>query len=444
LVFKRKLIIDSMILTILLVFALQIYMFGISVSSKKNVSGTVYASSGVPLSSVGVFASGSEGSGYATTDLNGHYLISEGLKTGSYTVSTTKEGYIDTEVKDVMVTAGSETTSVNLYLSLSGGIRGKVKDSITSLGIPNIGVYASLSNGSSSYGGYGLTDVAGNYQIDMNLGAGTYNVSVLMPTGYVSKTVSPVSVTAGTWTTGVDLALERSGIISGMITAFPGGQPLANVSVSAYTSGFSYFGSNQTDATGHYRIASGLGTGIYTVMASYQSGFNQTTGVNVVAGQETSNVNMQLTVVAPPPPTPSGTIKGKVTEAGTGNPIEGADVTAVGDTYFSSGSASTDVNGNYVISEGLENTDTYTVTASATGYYDQNVTGVNVVVNQTTQNVNLQLQKIPAAQSGKISGTVTGDTNPIPEFEYPIAIMMVITLVAVAVAKTSERKTKYP
>jgi hypothetical protein len=225
-----------------------------------------------------------------------------------------------------------------------------------------------------------------------------------------------------------------------MVTASPGGQPIPNATVVAYTGSYSFFGTNQTDATGNYRIASGLGTGTYTVMATYDAampGINSS--VSVVAGQETSNVNFQLTAVAPPA---SGIIKGKVTDAGTGNPIEGADVTAVGDTSYDSGSALTDANGNYIISQGLTDDDTYTVTASATGYQDSNVTGVNVIVSQTTQNVNLQLTKIPPAQSGSISGTVTGDANPLPEFEYPIAIMLVLTLVAVVAARMSDRRIK--
>jgi hypothetical protein len=52
------------------------------------------------------------------------------------------------------------------------------------------------------------------------------------------------------------------------------------------------------------------------------------------------------------------------------------------------------------------------------------------------------MHKIPAVQSGRISGTVTGDTNPIPEFGYPIAIMMIITLITVFAAKSITRKTK--
>jgi hypothetical protein len=52
------------------------------------------------------------------------------------------------------------------------------------------------------------------------------------------------------------------------------------------------------------------------------------------------------------------------------------------------------------------------------------------------------LLKIPASQSGKISGTVTGDSTALPEFEYPIAIIMIITLITITVAKMSRRKNK--
>jgi hypothetical protein len=165
--------------------------------------------------------------------------------------------------------------------------------------------------------------------------------------------------------------------------------------------------------------------------------FDQTTAL-VTAPQETSNVDLQLTVT---PPAPSGIIMGKITDANDAKPIVDAHVFAEGDTTFSYGDAYTDEDGNYIISEGLD-TDTYTVSATASGYQDVNVTNVSVTVDQTTSNVNLQMHKIPAVQSGRISGTVTGDENPIPEFAYPIAIMMIITLVTVFVARSMSRKTK--
>jgi hypothetical protein len=318
-----------------------------------------------------------------------------------------------------------------------------VTDSSTTLAIPNISVFAMLSSGGGTFFGYSTTDVAGNYEINMNLGTGTYNVSVLLPKGYVSKEVSPVNVVAGTTTAGVNLALDRSGIISGMVRTSPGGQPIANASVTAFSSDFKHYGSDETDATGHYSISSGLGTGTYTVMASVTGGTGiPVANVSVTAGQETSNIDIQVIIITPPPPTFSGIITGRVTNATNSQPIADAQIIAEGDTTFTFGSNYTDNDGYYIIAEGLTEDDTYTVTASAFGYQDANLTMVSVTVNQTTPNVNLQLTKIPAAQSGSLSGTVTGDANPIPEFEYPIAIMMIITLAGVAVAKLSTRKIK--
>jgi hypothetical protein len=428
--FARRVIISVMILTVVFSFAFQVSMFGLSVSSRSRVSGTVYASSGVPVSGAIVSAYGSEGYGYTATDGSGHYTISQGLKSGSYTVTAVMEGYLTTEIDSVMVTAGSETSGMSLYMNRSGGIYGRVTDSVTSYGIPDIAVTAVPSSGGGTYFGTGLTDVAGNYGIDMNLGTGTYNVTVLMPRGYVGNTRGQVSVTAGSKTTGIDLALQRSGVVSGRITT-PGGQPLANVTVLA-SSPPSNLGFDHTNATGYYRITSGLGTGTYTVTAMSGININATYGVSVVVSQETHDINLQLDIA------PSGIITGKVTDT-NGKPVVNAEVSAKGDTTSSSGTASTDTDGHYMISEGL-GTDTYTVTASAHGYQIQNQTGVSVVVNQVTSNIDFLLSPIPSSQSGKISGTVTGDPNPIPEFQYPVAMMLVTTLIGIAIAKLSSRK----
>ncbi len=437
--FQRRIIVSILVFSALMSFALQISMFGFSVLSKKNSFGRVYASSGVPLSGVVVSAYSNNGSGYTITDNNGHFNITDGLQSGNYTVSTYKQGYLDAENDDIMVTAGSETSGLIFDLSLSGGIFGRVTDSGTSLGIPNTFVFATLSNGSGTLFGSGTTDTLGNYGIYTNLGSGTYNVSILYPTGYIGTTMGPVSVTAGSKTTGINLSLQRSGIISGRITT-PGGQALANLTVIASNSTSGSYGSNQTDVTGHYRIASGLASGNYTVMVSSTSGgfaFNQTTAL-VTAPNETPNVDMELTIT---PPAPSGIIMGTVMDTNN-HPIPYASVTAIGETNFDSGSATADNNGNYTISQGLTD-DTYTVTASASGYQDQNFTGVQVFVSQITRQ-DFHLQAIPPAQSGRISGTVTGDANPItPEFQYPIAMMLVATLAAVAIAKSASRKDKH-
>ena len=430
---KHKLAVEAMIFAILFASVVQISAVGISISSR--FSGIVYAATGVPIANAVVVASGPAGSGYATTSSSGQYTIDKGMPTGTYTVSVIKEGYLDAQVENVQVTVGSETTGINLYLNVSGGISGKVTDAVSGLPLSNIVVYAFAASG--SFGWYGSTDSNGNYNIFTNLATGTYNVSALMPEGYSTKSAT-TTATAGVQTTGVNLALDPSGIVSGRVTT-PDGTPLANVTITAVAGEGQYYGFAETDATGHYRISSGLGTETYEVMAIYYGGgipsMDQTTAI-VTAGAETSNVDLQLTVSPPPP---SGIITGKVTDASSSKPIADAHVSASGPS--GSGEADTDSDGNYIISSGLD-AGTYSVTASAAGHQDQSRSDVSVTVYQTTANIDFQLSPVPPAQSGKISGTVQGEANPIPEFQYPIAILFVTTLIALVLAKSFRSKHK--
>jgi hypothetical protein len=440
--FKTKLVANVIILALLLSLTFQVTIFGISFS-QKNLSGTVYAATGVPVSGASVIAFGDNGYGFASTDSSGNFLISQGLPSGTYNVTASHPGYIDTNVGNIIVTAGNTTTGVSLYMNLSAVIAGKVSDSSNSNGIANIFVSAIPSSGTGTYFGSGHTDANGNYEMTTNLGTGSYNVSVSYPTGYVGKTIGPISATAGTKTTGHDLSLDRSGIVSGHITT-PLGVPIANATViaSSISGANTYFGSNTTDNAGAYRIDSGLGTANYTITVfSGLSGFNSTINpVIVTAGSETSNIDLELTVT---PPTASGTITGKVTDTNS-NPIKNAHVQANGINTFSFGDTHTDANGNYIISQGLA-TDNYTVTASASGFIDQNVSSVSVTVHQIKSNVNFQLQQIPPAQSGSISGTVNGDANAIPEFPYPVALVLFVTLVSIAIARSYRtKKIKIP
>jgi hypothetical protein len=432
---KRGIIAEVLISLLTVGLLINCSLLLVSGVSEGHFSGVVYAATGVPIVNAIVSASGVNGSGYATTDSSGAYLINEGLKTGTYTVEVFATGYLAANKTGVHVTVGQTTTGTDFYLNLSGAITGKVRDSVTSNPLQGVTVFAISTGGSFAW--TAETDSNGDYTIATNLVTGTYNATALNPTGYITKTASGVSVTAGATTAGVNLALDKSGMISGRITAHPSGSPLANTTVSA-TSG-SLFGYATSNATGYYRIISGLGTGTYNVFAYYSShgsfGFNQTSGVNVTAGLEKTNVNMEISVT---PPTPSGIITGKVTDISNSNPIVGASVEANGAGF---GSADTDANGNYVISEGLS-TGTYNVTASAAGYNSTTIAGVSVTVNQTTPNINFQLTKIPPTQSGSISGNVRGDQGAIPEFTTPTSILLLTIAVTAAAFAFAKKKTK--
>jgi len=429
---KRWLIVDALIFALVCNFAAQVCMF--SLASKQNFAGVVYGADG-PIVGAAVSASGTEGSGYAITDGSGHYSMSEGLKTGTYTVSVFAIGYLTYQIENVQVTVGQTTSDKNFDLQLSGGISGRVTDAVDSTPVINTMVVAYSVGGGGTYGWSALTDSDGKYLLATNLATGSYNVTVMLPEGHVTQS-SVQAVTAGAEVKNVNFALARSGIISGRITS-PNGVPLKDVTVNAVSG--SNYGYATTNATGYYRVSSGLGSGTYTVMAIATGGgmaFNQTT-VSVTAGQETSSVDLQLTITPPPP---SGIITGKVTDASKGNPIANATVSATG--QGGSGSAKTDSNGDYTISSGLGN-GTYTVTANAAGYQQYQRTDISVTVNVVTPNVNFQLNKIPPEQSGAITGTVTGAPNPIPEFQYPIAVALSLTLVVVATGRLFLRTKRF-
>ena len=421
-------------------FAAQIVVFS---ATKQNAVGVVYGANG-PLAGAYVSAKGDSGSASATTDSQGHYTMSKGLKTGTYNVTASGTGYVTGEVDLVGVTAGQTTTGINIDLQLSGAISGMVTDAVNGNPLNGTYVFASLANGTTSYEGFATTGTNGKYLMATDLPTGTYNVTVeLAPAGYIRQSTT-ANVVAGVETKNVNIPLARSGIISGTITQ-PDGTPLSGISVTAYVSSFLYYGLATTDSSGNYRIATGLGTGAYTVVASGDGAYNSTypllypTGVMVTAGVETTGVNMELTPVTIPP-TESGIITGRVTDQSNGNPIEFATVTAQDSGY---GSAETDSNGYYNISTGLSTDTDYNVSATVSGYYDAYYqTLVTVTVGQTTSDINIPMTPVPAQTYGTITGTVTGAPNPIPEFQYyPMIAMLSLTLVA-AVAGRLMLKTK--
>ena len=146
-----KSVANVMIFAIVLGLMVNVSFTIFSRVSEQAFTGTVHGVGGVPVVGAVVFASGDNGSGFAITNALGQYSITEGLKTGNYTVRATANGYLDDEVDNVHVTAGQATTGIALYLQLSGGISGKVTETGSGTPLGSVMLMASLSNGSTTF-----------------------------------------------------------------------------------------------------------------------------------------------------------------------------------------------------------------------------------------------------------------------------------------------------
>ncbi|MCC7552781.1 carboxypeptidase-like regulatory domain-containing protein [Candidatus Micrarchaeota archaeon] len=167
-----------------------------------NISGRVWSyTSGAPLEDAFIQLEGYPELN-ATTNATGHYVI-ENVDPDVYNVQATKTGYTTQTVYGIGVTAGSETSGINFYLSQYGGIRGFAIDWF---GNPventNVSIYEA---GSTEVVEWTLTDAIGYYEID-NLSEGWYDVEATAE-GYLSSRITNRPVIAGELTL-VNLLLD--------------------------------------------------------------------------------------------------------------------------------------------------------------------------------------------------------------------------------------------
>ena len=166
---------------------------------------------------------------------------------------------------------------------------------------------------------------------------------------------------------------EPTGTISGTVTDSITGNPIEGATVTDGTR------SDTTDASGNYTIEN-VPVDTFTITVSISDYLPLSVDGVVVTANDTSLVDFQLVKV------PTGTISGTVTDAATGNPVQGAIVSNGTDAD------TTDAGGNYIM-EGLL-LDIYTISASASGYMPLSMDGV-VVTENDTSTADFQLTPFP-------------------------------------------------
>ena len=187
---------------------------------------------------------------------------------------------------------------------------------------------------------------------------------------------TPVTVTAGATTSGIDIALDAGGRIEGRVTDASTAAPVLDASVSVYNAAGSLERSVPVDAVGNY-AAHGLAPGTHYALASVGSAYvsqlysslacpacNPTTGtpITVTAGGTTSGKDFALAG--------GGRIEGTVTRASDGQPL-GATVTIYDAAGGVVSGATQDGSGFYRSSGGLPSGTYYAKARDTLGTYDE-------------------------------------------------------------------------
>ena len=238
--------------------------------------------------------------------------------------------------------AAAESRVVTAPLAGTGTIAGTVTDDVT--GAPVTAVSLNIRDEAGSHLYVQGNSASGAYSVS-NLPAGTYyawavsNTHVkeiyddvaCLPTCHVEDG-TPIAVSAGSTTSGIDFALHRGGSITGTVTEDGTGDPLSGVAVIVSDASFGTYTITTTLADGTY-TAGGLPTGSY-----YARTYNQThadelyddvpctsqcdtadgTPIAVTVGVTTPGIDFALAH--------GGSVAGTIADAVTGLPLAGVHV----------------------------------------------------------------------------------------------------------------------
>jgi hypothetical protein len=344
----------------------------------------------------------------------------------------------------ISVLAGATTAGIDFALTTGGRTSGTVTDAATKLPLPNVGI--TIFDAAGHRVADGLTNSSGAYT-SSGLPSGTYYARASTSLDYLAElykdipcpggacTVTsgtPISVTYGATTTGIDFALTPGGRISGAVTDAGTSQPLANVNVNLYNSAGGLVTSVPTNGSGAYTLHGGLVSGTYYVATSSSQGYSDElyndipcpgalctvtsgTPISVTAGATTTGIDLALTT--------GGRITGSVTDAATGLALAQVSVSVYDPAGRLVTETSTNSSGLYATNQGLTSETYYVQTRNFLGYMNElyndvpclygctvtSGTPVSVTTGATTTGIDFGLTR-----GGHITGRVTDAVTGLP------------------------------
>jgi hypothetical protein len=297
----------------------------------------------------------------ASTGAGGDYTI-DGVRPGRYVVEfrgppsyllqyySGKASYA--EAARITVAEEATTAGIDASMQTAGRIKGKVTAAASGASVSGVEVCAALTtSGFSPYGGactqsasdgtYAIGGLAGgNYDVRFapgygEVGPGEYGNQDYLTQFYKGAptrgAATPVAVTLGQTTSGINAAMQAAGKLSGHVTASDTGKGVAAYicvlpTVRGGDERCTFADSNGDYAvrglrSGSYKVRFGAGPSNLGYVRQYYSGKatrKEANPVSVTAGATTPGVNATLQR--------GGTISGTVTDAATDEPLAGIDV----------------------------------------------------------------------------------------------------------------------
>jgi len=298
-----------------------------------------------------------EWAGSAEADAAGAYTVYDQFQLGAGTYELAA-GHRSHRMLSRQVTwGGTSALTVNFQLDLASRVStGTITDLDTGQPVPDAGVVAGRWDAAADeyvWTGTGVSDANGAYEVydTMALGAGEYQLEV---SAYPYRNETAYVDWDGSATLTNDFALVPPALIaSGSVVATVTGVPLVDVMVDAErrdpgTGMYDWAGTAYTDATGAYAVRDefALGAGTYQLRALLPGyvGALETRSWNGTDGLAVDFVLEPAKAIA----------SGTVTDASSGEPIEGAGVDAsrldaVEGYYEFTGTTLTDADGSYTV-----------------------------------------------------------------------------------------------